>query len=49
MKLNSSILKTAIVALGIMASVCGLYAQNSTMTPYSRYGYGMLNDNATSA
>lgn len=49
MKLNSSILKTALAALGIMASVCGLYAQNSTMTPYSRYGYGMLNDNATSA
>jgi len=26
-----------------------LAAQNSTMTPYSRYGYGMLSDNATSA
>lgn len=24
-------------------------AQSSTLTPYSRYGYGMLNDNATSA
>lgn len=24
-------------------------AQNSTMTPYSRYGYGMLSDNASSA
>lgn len=24
-------------------------AQNATMTPYSRYGYGMLNDNASSA
>ena len=26
-----------------------LMAQNGTMTPYSRYGYGILNDNATSA
>lgn len=26
-----------------------LTAQNGTLTPYSRYGYGMLNDNATSA
>lgn len=26
-----------------------LTAQNGTMTPYSRYGYGILNDNATSA
>lgn len=25
------------------------WAQNSTVTPYSKYGYGMLNDNATSA
>ncbi len=25
------------------------FAQNSTMTPFSRYGYGMLSDNATSA
>lgn len=24
------------------------WAQSSTMTPYSRYGYGILNDNATS-
>lgn len=34
--------------IGVMG-VFGLTAQNSTMTPYSRYGYGMLNDNATSA
>lgn len=26
-----------------------LKAQNGTMTPYSRYGYGILNDNATSS
>lgn len=26
-----------------------LQAQNGTMTPYSRFGYGMLNDNATAA
>ena len=26
-----------------------IIAQNNTMTPYSRYGYGILNDNATAA
>lgn len=35
----------AAIALGCAAAM----AQNGTMTPYSRYGYGMLNDNATSA
>ena len=26
-----------------------IIAQNNTMTPYSRYGSGILNDNATAA
>lgn len=30
-------------------SMLGATAQNGTMSPYSRYGYGLLNDNATSA
>ena len=37
-------------AIIIAAAFCGVYAvaQNGTNTPYSRYGYGMLNDNSTS-
>lgn len=33
----------------MLACACAALAQNGTMTPYSRYGYGMLNDNTTSA
>lgn len=36
-------------ALAAFLLALPLSAQNSTMTPYSRYGYGMLSDNATSA
>jgi len=42
-------------SLGFLAALAALItgfavsAQNSTLTPYSRYGYGMLSDNATSA
>jgi hypothetical protein len=48
MKLNTftKLFCSFALALGAVAS---LVAQNSTMTPYSRYGYGMLGDNATSA
>lgn len=38
--------------IGCIAMLCtasATTAQNSTMTPYSRYGYGILSDNATSA
>lgn len=31
----------------ILASVCALMGQNGTMTPYSRYAYGILGDHAT--
>jgi len=37
-------------ALTIAATAAiGAAAQNGTMTPYSRYGYGILSDNATAA
>lgn len=37
-------------AIIITAAFCGIYAnaQNGTLTPYSRYGYGILSDNSTS-
>ena len=39
-----------ICAITVAASAAiGAAAQNGTMTPYSRYGYGMLGDNATAA
>ena len=39
-----------IIALAICAlATLGASAQNGTMSPYSRYGYGLLNDNATAA
>jgi len=44
MKVNKLI--TAIAA--IIAGFAGLSAQNGTLTPYSRYGYGILSDHATS-
>ena len=37
------------VLLALVAGTALLPAQNGTMTPYSRFGYGMLRDNATSA
>jgi len=46
-------MKISKILFGILAlHFCGasmLSAQNGTMTPYSRYGYGILNDNATAA
>lgn len=36
-----------VMAVALLGSCA--WAQNSTLTPYSKYGYGMLNDNATSA
>lgn len=38
----------AFVAL-LLASATAAVAQNGIMTPYSRYGYGILNDNVTAA
>ncbi len=37
-----------IIAFQILG-VAAVYAQNGTMTPYSRYGYGILSDNASGA
>ena len=44
MKISKFITACAIALASLAAS-----AQNGVITPYSRYGYGMLNDNATSA
>lgn len=38
----------AIIAMMTLCSSLGLQAQNA-MSPYSKFGYGILNDNATSA
>lgn len=35
--------------IALVAGVAALSAQNGITTPYSRYGYGILSDNATSA
>ena len=37
------------LAAMLLAGSAAVSAQNSTLTPYSRYGYGILGDNATSA
>lgn len=46
-------MKISKLLFGLLAlqffGVQALTAQNGTMTPYSRFGYGILNDNATSA
>lgn len=41
--------KTLATALILCGSALTATAQNGTLTPYSRYGYGILRDNATSA
>lgn len=38
-----------LAAVTFITAIFGAAAQNSTMTPYSRYAYGMLGDHATSA
>lgn len=45
MKIN----KFIIALLAVVAGISTLSAQNGTLTPYSRYGYGILRDNATAA
>ncbi len=45
MKIKSLILAAIIIAVGCT----GASAQNGTISPYSRYGYGLLSDHATSA
>ena len=39
----------SIALLFTVAAALDLAAQNGTMTPYSRYGYGILSDNASAA
>lgn len=41
--------KTIITAIACLATAMGAAAQNTAMSPYTRYGYGNLSDNATSA
>ena len=41
--------KTLAAALILCGSALATKAQNGTLTPYSRYGYGILRDNTTSA
>ena len=41
--------KTLAAALILCGSAFATKAQNGTLTPYSRYGYGILRDNTTSA
>lgn len=43
MKINKTIIAIAVAITALAAS-----AQNSVTSPYSRYGYGLLNDNVTS-
>ena len=39
--------KLLLIVLGMFLSV-GMYAQNATSSPFSRFGYGELNDNQIS-
>lgn len=39
----------ACLATALLINSTPIVAQNGTLTPYSRYGYGILNDNTTSA
>lgn len=41
--------KAALMLLAFAAATISLHAQNTAMSPYTRYGYGNLSDNATSA
>ncbi len=41
--------KFSIALLLAVFTTVGLAAQNGTLTPYSRYGYGILSDNASAA
>lgn len=43
------IIKPFILLAAVIATTLSVNAQNNTMTPYSRFGYGVLNDYATSA
>lgn len=42
-------LNRILTVIAVMAIALGAAAQNGTLTPYSRYGFGILNDNASAA
>ena len=48
MKIHDFSARLAVSALLLIFAVTGTVAQNGTMTPYSRYGYGILRDRSTS-
>lgn len=49
-RLGGSITKTSLlVSAAVALTFMSLSAQNGVMSPYSRYGYGFLSDNATAA
>lgn len=47
--MKPSLLKIAATLALLLSFTAGIFAQNGTVTPYSRFGYGMLRDNATAA
>lgn len=49
MKLKSNLIALVALVAAFIGCGYGLYAQNGTMSPYSKYGYGFLSDNATAA
>lgn len=42
-------IRNLIALLLSLTAISGIYAQNGVMSPYSRFGYGFLSDNATAA
>ncbi len=50
MRINKKLIMKAVAALAIMLTAhIGVSAENTSISPYSRYGFGSLSDNATSA
>ena len=49
-KIYNSLKVTVLAFVALLASgTLEVSAQNSTVTPYSRFGYGILSDNANAA
>lgn len=46
--MHNKMLRLAATALLAISAILPATAQNTAMSPYSRYGYGLLNDNVTS-
>jgi len=49
MNITKRTLALLVVGIAAMAGLPSMTAQNGTTSPYSRYGYGFLSDNATAA